>query len=178
MTIACVHMSGLFVRSFRPLAKVGFATPVPDMPAVSVGQWVLRSFARHGSIDHAIFLPCKSLCSGIPRLRPIRAWLRRGEPRSRLAAGHRHRRREAALTAARPARCCPMVATIRLARHHHLPGDARRLVGQCHRRQLRRLARNHPGQPRRGLRAAAAYLLDVAVDPPPAPAATSRRRPS
>ena len=68
MTIACVHMSGLFVRSFRPLAKVGFATPVPDMPAVSVGQWVLRSFARHGSIDHAMFLPLQELvfqCSSV-----------------------------------------------------------------------------------------------------------------
>jgi oligopeptide/dipeptide ABC transporter ATP-binding protein len=61
ISIACVHMSGLLMRSLRPLAKVGFATPVPIMPAVSVGQWVPRSFARQGSIDHAIFLPLQEL---------------------------------------------------------------------------------------------------------------------
>jgi hypothetical protein len=54
-------MSGLLLRALRPLAKMGFATPVPDMPAVSSGQWIPRSVVRHGSIDHAIFLPLQEL---------------------------------------------------------------------------------------------------------------------
>ena len=140
------------MRSLRPLAKVGFATPVPIMPAVSVGQWIPRSFARHRSIDHAHLPSVARACVAcIPRLRPIRACRRRAEPRSRLAAGHRRRRREAALTAARTARHCPRwTATVLLAADHQLPGDAGQLVGQRHRRQLRRLARNQRRQPGRG----------------------------
>ena len=104
---------------------------------------------------------CKSLCSSVPRLRPIRAWLRRGEPRSRLAAGHRHRRREAALTAVRPARCCPR------GRHDTArpsPSSSRRCAPSCWPvppPPASAACAQSPGQPRRGFRSAAAYLLDV-----------------
>ena len=62
-------MSGLLVRSAGPLAKVGFARRVPNMPATLIGHWVPRSFAPHGSIDHAIFLPLQELVLSFAVLR-------------------------------------------------------------------------------------------------------------
>src|SRR5438309_2597265 len=73
---------------------------------------------------------------------------------SRLAAGHRRRRRAAALTAR--ARCytwprgddagpCRVVA---FTADHQFPGDACNLVGERHGGELRRLARHQIAQPR------------------------------
>ena len=145
----------------RPLAKVGFATPVPIMPAVSVGQWIPRSFARHGSIDHAIFLPLQELVFGVSPLRPMRACRRRAEPRSRLAAGHRRRRREAALTAARPAPPCPPG---RNGTARRSPSSSRQCAPSCWPAPpppASAACAQAARQPRRGLRAAAAHLLDM-----------------
>ena len=50
--IACDHMSGLLSRSHMTAAKMGSATRVPNIVAVSEIRWVPRSVSRLGSIDH------------------------------------------------------------------------------------------------------------------------------
>src|SRR5215471_247680 len=78
---------------------------------------------------------------------------------SRLAYGHRRRRREAALTT-RARRYSAgrgneagwhWMGVVAFAADHQLPGDARRFVGERHRGELGWLAPDQPNQPGRGM---------------------------
>jgi hypothetical protein len=59
--IACVHMSGLFVRSHMSAGQDGFRDESSkQLDDLIEGHWNVRSFSRRGSIDHTIcLLPCK-----------------------------------------------------------------------------------------------------------------------
>ena len=58
--IACVHMSGLFVRSHMNAGQDGSRDESSkQMGDLIEGHWEIRSFSRHGSIDHTI---CSSSC--------------------------------------------------------------------------------------------------------------------
>ena len=59
--IACVHMSGLFVRSHMNAGQDGFRDESSkQMSDLLEGHWGMRNFSRHGSIDHTICsLSCK-----------------------------------------------------------------------------------------------------------------------
>jgi hypothetical protein len=59
--IACVHMSGLFVRSHMNAGQDGFRDESSkQMSDLVEGHWGMRNFSRHGSIDHTICsLSCK-----------------------------------------------------------------------------------------------------------------------
>jgi hypothetical protein len=59
--IACVHMSGLFVRSHMNAGQDGFRDESSkQMSDLIEGHWGMRNFSRHGSIDHTICsLSCK-----------------------------------------------------------------------------------------------------------------------
>jgi hypothetical protein len=59
--IACVHMSGLFVRSHMSAGQDGFRDKSSkQLDDLIEGHWNVRSFSRRGSIDHTICsLPCK-----------------------------------------------------------------------------------------------------------------------
>ena len=58
--IACVHMSGLFARSHTNAGHDGFRDESSkQMSDLIEGHWGMRSFSRHGSIDHTI---CSSSC--------------------------------------------------------------------------------------------------------------------
>ena len=59
--IACVHMSGLLVRSHMNAGQDGFRDRVPNRISDLIeGHWVMRSVSRRGSIDHTICsLSCK-----------------------------------------------------------------------------------------------------------------------
>ena len=59
--IACVHMSGLFVRSHMNAGQDGFRDESSkQMGALMEGHWEIRKVSRHGSIDHTICsLSCK-----------------------------------------------------------------------------------------------------------------------
>jgi hypothetical protein len=94
------------------------------------------------------------------------AFERRAQASSRLAEGHRRRRRAAALTGrARrypwprgdDAGPCRVVA---FTADHQFPGDARQLVGERHGGEFRRLARHQIAQPGRGMSLALVDLLD------------------
>src|ERR1700733_11839576 len=98
----------------------------------------------------------------------VLSWQRHAQAGSRLAAGHRRRRREAALTT-RARRytggrgdeatgCAPRI--VALAADHELPGDARGLVGECDCGEFRLLAADEVSQPGRGVAALFAHLLD------------------
>ena len=59
--IACVHMSGLFVRSHMSAGQDGFRDESSkQLGDLIEGHWNVRSYSRRGSIDHTIcLLPCK-----------------------------------------------------------------------------------------------------------------------
>src|SRR4051812_11056933 len=59
--IACVHMSGLFVRSHMSAGQDGFRDESSkQLDDLIEGHWNVRSFSPRGSIDHTIcLLPCK-----------------------------------------------------------------------------------------------------------------------
>ena len=61
--IACVHMSGLLVRSHMNAGQDGFRDKSSKQNAdLIAGHWKIRSFSRRGSIDHTICsLSCKFL---------------------------------------------------------------------------------------------------------------------
>src|SRR5450759_393621 len=51
--IACVHMSGLFVRSHMNAGQDSFVQESSkQMSDLIEGHWGMRNFSRHGSIDH------------------------------------------------------------------------------------------------------------------------------
>src|ERR1039457_4522354 len=51
--IACVHMSGLFVRSNMNAGQDGFRDESSkQMGDLIEGHWEMRNLSRHGSIDH------------------------------------------------------------------------------------------------------------------------------
>jgi len=59
--IACVHMSGLFVRSHMNADQDGLRDESSKQKGDLIeGHWKMRDFSRHGSIDHTICsLSCK-----------------------------------------------------------------------------------------------------------------------
>src|ERR1700688_4250647 len=59
--IACVHMSGLFVRSHMNAGQDGFRDKSSKQKRDLIeGHWKMRNFSRRGSIDHTICsLSCK-----------------------------------------------------------------------------------------------------------------------
>jgi hypothetical protein len=59
--IACVHMSGLLVRSHVNAGQDGFRDESSKQIGDLIeGHWGMRSFSRRGSIDHTICsLSCK-----------------------------------------------------------------------------------------------------------------------
>ena len=59
--VACVHMSGLLVRSHMNAGQDGFRDESSkQMGDLMDGHWEMRNFSRHGSIDHTICsLSCK-----------------------------------------------------------------------------------------------------------------------
>ena len=150
LKVACGHVSGLWSRpvaagpdGFRGIEALikpaGSRCPITRDRYPSTRRLTDDAIAR--------FHPRKSwwfkvqfLCSiSEPFLRPdlISAW-RRAQPRSRLAAGHRRRRRAAVLTAVSTASGSSQVGArlilpwpaIGLLAHHHRPTDARHLVGE------------------------------------------------
>src|SRR5215216_557767 len=104
----------------------------------------------------------------VPNRRPRSQ--RRAQASSRLAAGHRRRRREAALTMR--AWCYAagrgneaawwQMRIVAFAADHQLPHDASGLVGESHSGKFGRLAFDEPIQPGRGIifTSALADLLD------------------
>jgi hypothetical protein len=75
--IACVHMSGLFMRSHMNAGQDGFRDKSSKQNGDLIeGHWKIRNVSRRGSIDHAICsLSCKFWLSsarlqlsGSPRL--------------------------------------------------------------------------------------------------------------
>ena len=59
--IACVHMSGLFVRSHMNAGQDGFRDNSSKQNGDLIeGHWKMRNFSRRGSTDHTIcLLSCK-----------------------------------------------------------------------------------------------------------------------
>src|SRR5216684_2535151 len=59
--IACVHMSGLFVRSYMNAGQDGFRDKSSKQKGDLIeGHWKMRNVSRRGSIDHTICsLSCK-----------------------------------------------------------------------------------------------------------------------
>jgi hypothetical protein len=58
--IACVHMSGLFVRSHMNAGQDGFRDKSSKQNGDLIeGHWKMRNISRRGSIDHTICLSCK-----------------------------------------------------------------------------------------------------------------------
>ena len=59
--IACVHMSGLFVRSHMNAGQDGFRDKSSKQKGDLIeGHWKMRNVSRRGSIDHTIcLLSCK-----------------------------------------------------------------------------------------------------------------------
>ena len=59
--IACVHMSGLFVRSRMNAGQDGFRDKSSKQKGDLIeGHWKMRNVSRRGSIDHTICsLSCK-----------------------------------------------------------------------------------------------------------------------
>jgi len=54
--IACVHMSGLFVRSHMNAGQDGFRDESSkQISDLKEGHWEMRNFSRHRSIDHTIY---------------------------------------------------------------------------------------------------------------------------
>jgi hypothetical protein len=67
--IACVHMSGLLVRSHMNAGQDGFRDPGPKQQCdLEEGHWVYRSVPRRGSIDHTI---CSFSCKFWHRLSTV-----------------------------------------------------------------------------------------------------------
>ena len=137
--IACVHRSGLSVRSHMNAGQDGFRDKGSKQQCDQIeGHWVCRSVPRRGSIDHTIcFLSCKfwhRLSTVAVQLLPVS-----GQSLDRAGRGRGFR-------------------AVRFACQHHLPGNARGLVGQRHGGQLRRLALEKCGKPGRRLTAAHSML--------------------
>ncbi len=150
LKVACGHVSGLWSRpvaagpdGFRGIEALikpaGSRCPMTRDRYPSTRQLTDDAITR--------FHPRKSwwfkvqfLCSiSEPFLRPdLISARRRAQPRSRLAAGHRRRRRAAVLTAVSTASGSGQVGArlilpwpaIGLLAHHHRPTDARHLVGE------------------------------------------------
>src|ERR1700688_902279 len=67
--IACVHMSGLLVRSHMNAGQDGFRDPGSKQHCdLDEGHWVYRSVPRRGSIDHTI---CSFACKFWHRLSTV-----------------------------------------------------------------------------------------------------------
>ena len=54
--VDCSHMSGLFHAVGRPLAQMGYADRVPNIPVMSKHQWVPRVVPILGSTDYHLAL--------------------------------------------------------------------------------------------------------------------------
>src|SRR5208283_6216160 len=112
------------------------AAKVPNNSATFIGgHWVYRSVPRRGSIDHTI---CSLSCKFWHRLSTVAVLLLpvSGQSLGRARQGGGG------------------FGVVSFPCQHHLPGDAGGLVGQRHGGQLRRLALEKFGQPRRCLAAA------------------------
>src|SRR5271157_5307285 len=121
------------------------AAKVPNNGTTFIGgHWVYRSVLCRGSIDHTICsLSCKfwhRLSTVAVRLLPVS-----GQSLDRACQGGGRGFRGVSFTG-----------------KHHLPGDARCLVGQRHGGQLRRLALEKRGKPGRRLSAALSMGLPYA----------------
>src|ERR1700756_2532468 len=167
LKVACGHVSGLWSR---PVAAGPDGFRGIEALIKPAGSRCPMTRDRYPSTrrltDDAItrFHPRKSwwfkvqfLCSiSGPFLRPdlIFAW-RRAQPRSRLAAGHRRRRRAAVLTAVSTASGSSQLGArlslpwpaIGLLAHHHRPTDARHFVGERAGGELALLGREQFDQP-------------------------------
>ena len=117
--IACVHMSGLLMRSHMNAGQDGFRdNEFQTVVRPLRGHWVYRSVtlswidrSHHLLIFLQVLASAQHGCSLIaPRVWPI------------------------SMRRLRTSR------TVSFPRHHHLPGDARGFVGQRYGSQLRRLA--------------------------------------
>jgi len=136
--IACVHMSGLWVRSHMNAGQDGFRDTGSKQQSDRIeGHWVYRSVPYHGSIDRTI---CSSSCKFRHRLSTVAVQVLPVSGQS-LCSGDRGCRGVGF--------SCP----------HQLPGNTCHLVGQRHRGQLRRLALEQRSQPGQGF-AAALILLN------------------
>ena len=129
--IACVHMSGLFVRSHMNAGQDGFRDESSkQMGDLIEGHWNVRNFSRRGAIDQTI---CSSSCKFWHQLSTVAVELlpvSGGSLGCACQCGGRS--------------FCGVV----FPRNHQFPGDARHLVGQCHGGQFRRLAFEEFGKPR------------------------------
>ena len=129
--IACIHMSGLLVRSLWTAGQDGFRDASSNQP---------RDL---GSADGSHGMSRTSDRSILPSA-PLAAWARpsRGEPRlADLSGGSRG---------------CSLhpCAVVTLPRHHQLPGRAGILVGERHRCEFGRLALQKGYQPGRRMTSA------------------------
>src|SRR5208282_470024 len=125
-----------FVRSHMNAGQGGFRDKSSKQKGELIeGHWKMRSFSRRGSIDHTICsLSCKfwhQLSTVAVELLPVSG---QSLGRARQGGG--------------------AFGVVSFPCQHHLPGDAGGLVGQRHGGQLRRLALEKFGQPRRRLAAA------------------------
>ncbi len=121
--IACVHMSGLLMRSHMSAGQDGFRDKGSKQNGgLREGHWGLRSVPRLGSIDRTI---CCSSCKFWHQLSTVAGQVLPVSGRSLGRTGRGGGRR----------RC-----GVGLPCQHQLPGDARHLVGQRYGGQLRRLA--------------------------------------
>ena len=67
--IACVHMSGLFVRSHMNAGQDGFRDKSSKQNGDLIeGHWKMRNVSRRGSIDHTI---CSLSCKFRPQLSTV-----------------------------------------------------------------------------------------------------------
>ena len=72
--IACVHMSGLFVRSHMNAGQDGFRDKSSKQNCDLVaGHWKMRNVSRRGLIDHTI---CSLSCKFWPQLSTVAVELR------------------------------------------------------------------------------------------------------
>jgi len=72
--IACVHMSGLFVRSHMNAGQDGFRDKSSKQKGDLIeGHWKMRNVSRRGSIDHTI---CSLSCKFWPQLSTVAVELR------------------------------------------------------------------------------------------------------
>src|SRR5216683_3325871 len=67
--IACVHMSGLFVRSHMNAGQDGFRDKSSNQKSDLIeGHWKMRNVSHRGSIDHTI---CSLSCKFRPQLSTV-----------------------------------------------------------------------------------------------------------
>src|SRR5712691_13254365 len=132
---------------------------------------LVMSMAFVSLFDHGPFLRPDRDRSGAPRTAAVKAGRRVpgaagcGASRPRLDGGEHGARLAGLGRSALEANVAMRdvsgaCAAIALAADHQLPGNARRLVGECHGRQLGRFALEERDPPERRVSAAAPHLLD------------------